>query len=45
MKHSNIVELYNYTETEDEYVLFMEYCDKASYFANKILEVIMIHSQ
>lgn len=42
MKHNNIVELYNYTETKEDFVLYMEYCDKASYLSNKILEVISI---
>lgn len=39
MKHQNIVELYDYTETSDEYLLYMEFCDKASHFADKISEV------
>lgn len=33
MFHDNIVELYDYTETKDEYVLYMEYCDKADYLS------------
>ena len=39
MNHSSIVQLYNYTETNNEYVMFMEYCDKAEYFAEKIYDV------
>ena len=39
MQHENIVELYEYTETNDDYILFLEYCDKSEYLANKILEV------
>jgi hypothetical protein len=39
MDHSNIVKLYDYTETKEEYVLYMEYCDKADYLPFKILEV------
>jgi len=39
MSHSNIVKLYDYTETKEEYMLFMEYCDRADYLASKILEV------
>ena len=39
MHHSNIVKLYDYTETKEEYMLFMEYCDRADYLAAKILEV------
>mmetsp|Transcript_48139 Transcript_48139/g.35329 ORF Transcript_48139/g.35329 Transcript_48139/m.35329 type:complete len:81 (+) Transcript_48139:279-521(+) len=38
MDHQNIVELYNYTETPDSYVMFMEFCDRGSYFSDKILE-------
>ena len=39
MKHENIVNLYEYTETKEEYVLFMEYCDKGAHLSQKILEV------
>ncbi len=39
MDHQNVVKLYNYTETQQEYVLFMEFCDKYDYLSNKILEV------
>ena len=39
MKHVNVVELYNYTETEKDYVMYMEYCDKGTYLAHKIHEV------
>jgi len=38
MNHKNVVKLFDYTETQDNYVLFMEYCDKANYLADKILE-------
>lgn len=41
MDHENIVKLLNYTETSDEYVLYLEFCDKADYLANKVLEVII----
>ena len=40
MKNNNIVELYNYTETKNDFVLYMEYCNQASYLSNKILEVL-----
>lgn len=40
MQHDNIVKLYDYTETDDEYILFMEFCDKGDYLANKILNVL-----
>jgi hypothetical protein len=33
------VELYEYTENEDEFCLFMEYANDPDYIANKILEV------
>lgn len=39
MEHENVVKLFDYTETSDEYVLYMEYCDRADYLAAKILEV------
>ena len=39
MLHENIVELFEYTETKDQYVLFLEYCDYGDYLTNKILEV------
>jgi hypothetical protein len=42
MNHENVVELFEYTETSSEYVLFLEYCDRAEYLANKILEVSII---
>jgi hypothetical protein len=39
MNHDNIVKLFEYTETKEEYLLYMEYCDRADYLASKILEV------
>lgn len=39
MNHNNVVKLYEYTETQEDYILFLEYCNKADYLANKILEV------
>jgi hypothetical protein len=39
MTHDNVVELFDYTETKNEYVLYMEYCDKADYLTQKIHEV------
>ena len=39
MKHENIVELYEYTESKQEFVLMMEYCNDASYFEDKIEQV------
>lgn len=42
MLHENVVELYDYTETKDDYVLYMEYCDRADYLSQKILEVSLI---
>ena len=40
MSHDNVVELYNYTETEDEFLLFMEYCDRGAYLSDRIHSVI-----
>ena len=39
LKHENIVELYDYTENEQEIVLLMEYCNDANYFEEKLEEV------
>jgi hypothetical protein len=33
------VELYDYTENDEEIVLLMEYCNDANYFQEKIEEV------
>jgi calcium/calmodulin-dependent protein kinase I len=44
LKHENIVELYDYTESEKEFVLLMEYCNDANYFYDKIEEVRFGHS-
>jgi len=38
MKHENVVELYDYTENEKEIVLLMEYCNRPTYFEEKIEE-------
>lgn len=34
-----MVELYDYTESESEFVLLMEYCNDANYFQDKIEDV------
>lgn len=39
LKHENVVELFDYTETDKEFALLMEYCNDASYFETKIEEV------
>ena len=39
MNHSNIVKLYDQHETETEYQMYMEYCDKADSLTDKIREV------
>ena len=39
MNHSNIVKLYDQHETETEYQMYMEYCDKADSLTEKIREV------
>ena len=33
------MELYDYTESDKEFVLLMEYCNDANYFQDKIEEV------
>eukprot|EP00347_Sterkiella_histriomuscorum_P022527 403338154 len=38
LHHENIVKLFDYTETKQDYILYMEYCDKADYLPQKILE-------
>ena len=40
--HENIVELYHYTESKDEFVLLMEYCNDAGYFEDKIEQVKLL---
>jgi calcium/calmodulin-dependent protein kinase I len=35
----NIVELFEYTENENEIVLLMEYCNDANYFEDKLENV------
>lgn len=39
MDHERVVKLFDYTETNKEYVLFMEFCDNPDYLSSKILEV------
>lgn len=39
LRHDNVVQLHEYTESEDQFVLFMEYCNDAAYFDDKIVEV------
>ncbi|CDW71382.1 calcium-dependent protein kinase 10-like [Stylonychia lemnae] len=36
LKHENIVELYHYTENDQEITLLMEYCNDANYFEDRI---------
>jgi|688.fasta_scaffold462520_1 hypothetical protein len=35
----NVVKLFANRETEKDYQIFMEYCDRSNYLADKILEV------
>jgi len=37
MAHDNIVKLHEYTENDKEFVLFMEYCNDANYFEEKLV--------
>ena len=39
LRHDNIVKLHEYTENEAEFVLFMEYCNDANYFDEKLVNV------
>ena len=40
--HNNVVKLYDQAENEKEFQMFMEYCDKGDYFADKINDVSQI---
>ena len=42
LKHDNIVKLHEYTENEAEFVLFMEYCNDANYFDEKLVNVSLV---
>ena len=37
--HDNIVKLYDKNETENEFQMYMEYCDKADSLTEKVREV------
>lgn len=37
LDHDNVVKLHEYTENEDEFVIFMEYCNDANYFDEKLV--------
>lgn len=37
------MELYDYTESEQEFVLLMEYCNDANYFQDKIEDVRLLY--
>ena len=39
LNHDCVVKLHEYTESEDQFVLFMEYANDAEYFDSKIVEV------
>ena len=39
LEHDNVVKLYEYTETETEYIIFMEYVNDANYFTDNLVEV------
>ena len=39
MAHDNIVKLHEYTENDKEFVLYMEYCNDANYFEEKLVNV------
>jgi serine/threonine protein kinase len=37
--HTNVVKLYDQNENEKQFEMYMEYCDKGDYFAEKVQEV------
>ena len=39
MKHENIIELYDYFENDQNFVMLMEYANDAKYFEHKIENV------
>lgn len=39
MNHENIIELYEYYDTKEEYQLYMEFADQSDYLSRKILDV------
>jgi len=41
MKHPNVVELYEYTDTDEDIRIFMEYMNMSDYLAEKIQEVFV----
>ncbi len=43
LKHENIVELYDYTENENEIALLMEYYNDPNYFEEKIENVSSLY--
>ena len=45
MAHDNIVKLHEYTENDKEFVLFMEYCNDANYFEEKLVNVSLLANQ
>jgi serine/threonine protein kinase len=42
LDHENLVKLYDYTETEDNIELFMEFCNDAQYLEQLIDEVRLV---
>ena len=40
LNHPNVLKLYDYTETDEDYRLFMEYMNMPDYLAEKIEEVL-----
>lgn len=43
MSHENVIELYEYAETPEEYQLYMEYADMSDYLSRKVLDVKHFH--
>ena len=43
MKHENIIELYDYFESDKNFVMLMEYANDAKYFEHKIENVSLLY--
>jgi serine/threonine protein kinase len=42
MSHPNVIKLYDYAETDQEYSLYMEFADRSDYLCAKILDVSIV---
>lgn len=39
LQHPNVLQMYHHEETQESYILYLEYADKHDYLAEKILDV------